>query len=129
MPFLQRIVHALSIVPLLTGEVAPPAAAVVLEAALDGGAFGIISSDLSHYLGHEAARRRDAATAAVITALRWSDLERADACGRTGIQAALIVAASRGWQCELLDLRTSGDTAGSRDRVVGYGAFVIGPPR
>jgi AmmeMemoRadiSam system protein B len=88
---------------------------------------GVISSDLSHYLGYQAARRRDAKTVAAIAELRAEDLAWDDACGRTAVQAALLLARRRGWVCRLLDHCNSGDTAGSRDNVVGYAAFAIGP--
>lgn len=128
LPFLQRALGEFTVLPLLTGEVDPKAVAEVLDEALDGdGVTAVISTDLSHYLDAASARRRDAATADAVTALRPQDLEWDDACGRTGLQAALLVAQSRGWACRLLDLRNSGDTAGPSDHVVGYGAFAAGP--
>lgn len=127
LPFLQRLLDDPAVLPLVTGDIAPTDAAVVLQEALGEDGFGVISSDLSHYLDYETARRRDASTVRTIVGLRWEDLEWGDACGRTAVQAALIVAGTRGWTCRLLDLRNSGDTAGTHDRVVGYGAFVIGP--
>ncbi len=130
LPFLQVVLDGFSLLALATGDVAPEAAAGVLDQAVSvPGVLGVVSSDLSHYLDHRSARRRDAATADAITRLRPYDLTWDDACGRTAVQAALLVASWRGWRCRLLDLRTSGDTAGPRDRVVGYGAFVLGPPR
>jgi AmmeMemoRadiSam system protein B len=128
LPFLQIVLARFSVLPLLTGDVAPDAVAEVLEAALRGDdVVGIVSSDLSHYLDYDSARNRDLRTAAAITELRPADVSPEDACGRTGVQAALVLARRKGWACRLLDLRSSGDTAGSRDRVVGYGAFVLGP--
>jgi len=128
LPFLQRVFGELTVLPLLTGEVGYQEVAAVLDEALGaGGVMAVISTDLSHYLDTSAARRRDAATAAAIVDLRPEDLEWDDACGRTGLQAALLVARSRGWACRLLDLRNSGDTAGPMEQVVGYGAFAVGP--
>jgi AmmeMemoRadiSam system protein B len=128
LPFLQRVFSDFTVLPLLTGEVDPEAVTGVLDEALDGeGVMAVISTDLSHYLDATSARRRDAATADAIVALRPEDLEWDDACGRTGLQAALLVARSRGWACRLIDLRNSGDTAGPSDQVVGYGAFACGP--
>ena len=40
------------------------------------------------------------------------------------LRGLLTAAPTLGWELDLLDARTSGDTAGSRDRVVGYAAFV-----
>jgi hypothetical protein len=47
------------------------------------------------------------------------------ACGAAPINGLLEVARRRGLSAELVDLRNSGDTAGSRDRVVGYAAFAF----
>ncbi|OFW62579.1 MAG: AmmeMemoRadiSam system protein B [Actinobacteria bacterium RBG_16_67_15] len=128
LPFLQTILPGVTVVPLLTGDVAPESVGMVLAYLLDRpGVVGVISSDLSHYLPYEQARRKDAATVASIRELRPEDLSWDDACGLTGIQAALLVACDRGWSCRLLDHRNSGDTAGTRDSVVGYAAFAIGP--
>lgn len=128
LPFLQVVLGEFSALPLLTGDIEPEDVADVLEAAIGGDdAVGIISSDLSHYLDYETARRRDTRTAQAITEFRPADLSPGDACGRTAVQAALVVARRKGWAGRMLDLRNSGDTAGSMDRVVGYGAFAIGP--
>ena len=128
LPFLQHVLAEFTVLPLLTGDVDPEEASSVLSEALDHpAAFGIISSDLSHYLDYRTARRRDEATAQAIVDRRPGDIRRDDACGSTAVRAALGVARERGWQCRLLDLRNSGDTAGDRSRVVGYGAFVLGP--
>jgi len=127
LPFLQVALGEFEALALLTGEVEPDAVADVLDEAITGDeVIGIVSSDLSHFLDYEQARRRDTRTAAAITELRPTDLSPEDACGRTAVQAALVLARRRGWTCRLLDLRNSGDTAGSKDRVVGYGAFAIG---
>jgi AmmeMemoRadiSam system protein B len=128
LPFLQHTLGAFTMLPLLTGEVSPEAAAGVLDSLLVDDVVAVVSSDLSHYLDYDAARQRDERTAKAIVELRPDDLAWEDACGRIAVQAALLVARRRGWACRLLDLRSSGDTAGSRSRVVGYGAFALGPP-
>jgi AmmeMemoRadiSam system protein B len=128
LPFLQVVLPEFSALALVTGDVEPIAVADVLDEAIAADdVIGIISSDLSHYLDYDTARRRDARTATAITELCPTDLSPDDACGRTAVEAALVLAKRRGWTCRLLDLRNSGDTAGSMDRVVGYGAFAIGP--
>jgi hypothetical protein len=128
LPFLQVVLDEFSALAMLTGTVSPEEMADVLDSVIaDEETAGVISSDLSHYLGYEAAHRRDAATIANIEQLRAEDIGWDDACGRTGVQAALLVARRRGWKCRLLDHRNSGDTAGTKERVVGYAAFTIGP--
>lgn len=130
LPFLQIVLEGIAVLPLLTGTVEPAAVADVLGSVMaEDGVMGMISSDLSHYLDYETARTRDAATCAAILDKRPDRLSWGDACGLVGIQAALLLAQRQGWDCALLDLRSSGDTAGDRDRVVGYGSFLIGPSR
>jgi AmmeMemoRadiSam system protein B len=129
LPFIQVVAPEATVAPLLTGDDDPSSASQAISAMLDASMTVLISSDLSHYLDHESAMKLDAKTAASIADLRESDLGRETACGRTAVRGALLAAAARGWAVVLLDLRTSGDTAGSGDRVVGYGAFVIGPER
>ena len=128
LPFLQVVLGEFTVLALATGDETPEAAADVLDEIIDPPeVVGVISSDLSHYLDYETARRQDAHTAEAITGLCPERLAREDACGRTAVQAALTLARRRGWSCRLLALGSSGDTAGPRDRVVGYGAFAIGP--
>jgi MEMO1 family protein len=88
----------------------------------------VISSDLSHYEPYERARTHDAATAAAIERLEFADLAPRDACGWLPIAGLLMEAGRRGMRVERLDLRNSGDTAGPRDRVVGYGAWAFHQP-
>ena len=87
---------------------------------------GIVSSsDLSHYCDYETARRLDAVTTRAIEELRPEGLDEESACGRVPVRGLLVVAKRRGLAAETLDVRNSGDTAGPRDRVVGYGAWAI----
>jgi MEMO1 family protein len=125
LPFLQRVVPRARIVALAGSRAAPEEVGRVL-AALWGGpeTLIVISSDLSHYLPYMDARARDTRTAARIVA-RDTSIAGDEACGAIGINGLLWLARERGLRVELLDLRSSGDTAGSRDQVVGYGAFAV----
>ena len=128
LPFLQVALDSFTFYPMLTGDVSGETAADVLEDVIDTtGAVALISSDLSHYLDYETSGRRDRRTSENITSLRPEMIGPDDACGRTAIQASLLVARRRGWACLEIARSNSGDTAGSRDSVVGYGAFAIGP--
>lgn len=128
LPFLQVVLEEFTVLPMLTGTVEPEVVADVLGSVVGAEeAIGVISSDLSHYLGYERARVRDRRTAASIARIDPGRLSWGDACGLVAIQGALVLAQRQGWECAVLDLRSSGDTAGDRDRVVGYGSFVIGP--
>ena len=85
----------------------------------------MISSDLSHYHDYVTAKHLDQQTTQSIEQFNGEELDYESACGRLPIQGLLKVAKDFGMQCKTLDLRNSGDTAGSRDRVVGYGAYAF----
>lgn len=125
LPFLHAVVPHATLIPLI-GSRSTPAQTGALLAALWGGpeTLIVISSDLSHYLPYDRARARDAATASRILALDPS-IASEDACGSLAIDGLTWLARDKHLIPEQLDLRNSGDTAGSRDRVVGYGAFAF----
>lgn len=126
LPFVKECFPAARVVPLLVGETAPSQVGEVLDALWGGPETVIvISSDLSHYHDYETAKRMDSATSRSIEALRESDIGYEDACGRHAVNGLLTLARAKGLQATTLDLRNSGDTAGPRDRVVGYGAYAF----
>lgn len=126
LPFLQTVLGAFDVVPLVVGDATPEEAAEVLEALWGGPeTLIVVSSDLTHYLEYDAARRIDAATSQAIESLSPEDIGRDHACGRTAIQGLLLVAKAHGLKVSTVDLRNSGDTAGPRDQVVGYGAWLL----
>ncbi|MEZ4519164.1 MAG: AmmeMemoRadiSam system protein B [Chloroflexota bacterium] len=126
LPFLQTVCCDFSIIPLLVGNADAEDVAQVLDALWDRpGTRIVVSSDLSHYLGYETARQADMRTARTIAALEPGELTGESACGRTAIQGLLQIARQHCLTAQTLDLRNSGDTAGPRDRVVGYGAFAF----
>jgi MEMO1 family protein len=86
----------------------------------------VVSSDLSHYHNHETAQRLDLATAEAIEQGDWIGLESRQACGWVAVAGLLMETRRRGLEASRLSLCNSGDTAGSRDRVVGYGAWMFG---
>ncbi len=126
-PFLQVLLGPTwTLVPVVVGRCPPDLVAAVLERLWGGReTLVVISTDLSHYHDHDEARRLDAATAARIVERR-ADIVPDRACGAFPLDGLLTVAERRALPVELLDLRTSGDTAGDRRRVVGYGAFAVG---
>lgn len=125
LPFLQRVLGEVDIVPLNAGAATGEQVADVVEALWDSPAtLVVISSDLSHYLTYDEARSRDAATIAQIMALH-GPLDHDQACGATPVSGMLEVARRRGLVPRLLGACSSGDTAGDRDRVVGYCAVAF----
>ncbi len=126
LPFLQEMLGDVAVVPLLVGRATPEEVAEVLDRLWDSDrTLVVISSDLSHYHSYDEACRLDRATATAIEALRSEDLSSEGACGHAAIAGLLVAARRHGLMPRVLDLRNSGDTAGPRDEVVGYGAFAF----
>ena len=130
LPFLQRALPGgFALVPLVVGEATDGEVAGALEPFVgDPATLTVISSDLSHFLDHAGAVRRDRATAAAIERLEGASLGPEDACGFRPIRGWLALARRHGLAAERLDLKNSGDTAGNRDSVVGYGAWAFARP-
>jgi AmmeMemoRadiSam system protein B len=126
LPFLQEILGEFRLIPLVVGDATVDEVAEVIERLWsDPTTLVVVSSDLSHYLDYESARRADAETGGRIEALDAAGLGPGSACGRVPIRGLLAAARARGLEVTTLDLRNSGDTAGPRNQVVGYGAFVV----
>lgn len=124
LPFLQRVLGDFTIAPIICGRVSGEDVADVLDKLWGGPETVIIvSSDLSHYLDYQTCRALDASTCAAIERLDPVELTPEQACGAAPVNGLLATARRHGMRVETLDLRNSGDTAGPRDRVVGYGAW------
>ena len=124
LPFLQLIFSDFTLTPLVVGDASAAEVAEILEQLWGGPETVIvISSDLSHYQDYETAVRLDRATSLAIEA--HQPLQEGQACGRKAINGLLHLARQRRLTAQTVDLRNSGDTAGPRDRVVGYGAYLF----
>ena len=126
LPFLQTLLTSFAIVPLVVGDAVPQEVAGVLRRLWDGPeTLIVVSSDLSHYHDYDTARRLDDVTAAAVEQGDWAGLGPNQACGFLAVAGLLMEAGRRGLKARRLSLCNSGDTAGSRDRVVGYGAWIF----
>lgn len=125
LPFLQETLDDFILIPLVVGEATPEEIAEVLEK-LWGGTetLIVISTDLSHYLDYDTACQIDALTSKAIENLQPEQIRHDQACGRNPVNGLLHVARKRQMTIKTVDLRNSGDTAGTKDRVVGYGAYI-----
>ena len=126
LPFLQSVIESFSLVPLVVGDASPETVAEVLDALWGGPeTLIVISSDLSHYLSYDEARAIDKTTCQAIEGFEAHDIDHVAACGATPIGGLLIAARRRRMQVMTLDLRNSGDTAGDKSHVVGYGSWLF----
>jgi AmmeMemoRadiSam system protein B len=124
-PFLQNTLDDFTLIPLVVGDASSFAVAEIIDHLWGGSeTLIVISSDLSHYLPYEEANHRDGLTTKAIEQLSTS-LTGGQACGCSPLNGMMKVAQRRGMEVITLDVRNSGDTAGEKDRVVGYGAYVI----
>lgn len=126
LPFLQELFDDFAIVPLVAGHASDDAVAEVLERLWGGDeTIFVISSDLSHYHEYETAKALDENTCRAIERLDTHGLDGERACGFVPVCGLLTIAKRRQLAVTTLDLRNSGDTAGDRKRVVGYGAWMF----
>jgi len=132
LPFLQEILGQFSLIPIVVGNAERHEVAEVInqlwcgeDGSCDEHTLIVISSDLSHYHEYNEARQLDRATSDAIENLKPDLISYDDACGRNGLKGMITVAQEKGLTAKLLDLRNSGDTAGDKNRVVGYGAYVF----
>lgn len=124
LPFLQTILPKFTLIPCVVGDAKPEDVARLLVHLWGGPeTLIVISSDLSHYLDYASAQQLDAATTQAIINLTPHQIANNQACGRLPVKGLLLAAAKLKLQANVLDLRNSGDTAGDKSRVVGYGAY------
>jgi len=126
LPFLQEVLGDFQLVPLVVGDAGAEDVGEVLDLLWGGPeTLIVVSSDLSHYHDYRTAQKLDRATSEAIEQLRPQDIDYDSACGCNPVNGLLHVARKRGLKAKTIDLRNSGDTAGSHDRVVGYGAYIV----
>ena len=125
LPFLQTVLEDFTLVPLAVGDATAEQVAEVLERLWGGPETVIvISSDLSHFLPYETARAIDTETVNNILNLH-GPLNHQQACGGTPVNGLMLAARQHHLHPQLLDLRNSGDTAGDKNRVVGYASIAF----
>jgi len=126
LPFLQEMLDDFKIVPIVTGEATPEQVSNVIDILWGGDeTLIVISSDLSHYHEYAQAKQLDKATSKLIEQLQYEKISSNAACGQVPLNGLLKVARERSLSIKTIDLRNSGDTAGAKNSVVGYGAYVI----
>lgn len=124
-PFLQTVLGDFELAAFAVGDAAPHEVGAVIEALWGGPeTLVVISTDLSHYLAYDDARRVDAETIDQVLALDGV-VDHRRACGAGPLNGLLDVCRTRSLRPELLGACNSGDTAGDKHRVVGYASFAV----
>jgi AmmeMemoRadiSam system protein B len=126
LPFLQVALENFKLVPIVVGDTEPAEVAEVMQKLWGGNeTLIVVSSDLSHFHDYATAKQLDQSTSDAIENLQPENIFYENACGRNPVNGLLYLAKKIGLHAETIDLRNSGDTAGTKDRVVGYGAYVF----
>ena len=126
LPFLQETLGEFKLLPLVVGDAKTELlAALIQQFSEDPETLIVISTDLSHFHDYQTAREIDARTANAIELLEQNRISTEDACGAYPLRGALLAASQNQWNIHRLGLCNSGDTAGDRGRVVGYGAWAM----
>lgn len=125
-PFLQKVLNDFTLIPLLIGNAEPDQVATILKELWGGDeTLIVISSDLSHFLNYETACETDSNTTRLIENFDYENIDSSQACGCMPMRGLLKYAHEKNMSIQTLDLRNSGDTAGTKERVVGYGAYAL----
>ncbi|MGR9043798.1 MAG: AmmeMemoRadiSam system protein B [Gammaproteobacteria bacterium] len=126
LPFLQEALDDFKLVPIVAGDATPDQVGQALDRLWGGDeTLIVVSSDLSHYHDYSTAKRLDKKTSDLIEHLQFEDLTSEAACGKVPVTGLLQLLRKKALHIKVVDLRNSGDTAGDKDRVVGYGAYVV----
>jgi len=126
LPFLQETLGDFELLPLVVGETKTEhITEIIQQFSEDTETLIVISTDLSHFHDYQTAREIDARTANAIELLEQNRISTEDACGAYPLRGALLAASQNHWNVHRLGLCNSGDTAGDRARVVGYGAWAM----
>lgn len=129
LPFLQRVLPGVDVVPVVLSQVDPAEVAKALAKRVDERTLLVASSDLSHYYPEEQARKLDNACVRAICDLDVDRMQGQEACGKLPILVLMQLARQKHWKTQLLHQSTSGDTSGDRSRVVGYAAIAFYDPQ
>ena len=137
LPFLQKTLEGVKIVPILMGD-PDPAVCRDLAVALDkligtrDDVLILISSDMSHYYTYEVANQMDALSLQAIKEIDPKKFfegcvsRKMEMCGFMSVTTALLYARLRGIDhVEVLKHANSGDTSGDKSRVVGYSSVIF----
>lgn len=127
LPFINHYLPQMKVVELVYGDVMTKQFSIMIRYLLrDPENLLIISSDLSHFYTKKEAQKHDFICLDGVEELSSARLkEGCEACGKRGIEAIVNAAKQLGLKSELIDYRTSADTSGDEEKVVGYMSAII----
>lgn len=126
-PFIQLgYSEEIKIVPILANFYSiKELAQIIKNYYLDEANAFVISSDLSHYLNEKEAQKIDSVTADMIETMGVGNMNPQQACGSAGICALHDFSQMMNFSLIRVGMTTSGEVTKDKERVVGYGAWVL----
>lgn len=126
LPLIQSVFKNVKIIPLLAGSADYQVISQIIKYYYDDKENGfIISSDLSHFLTDEKAKKIDAVTADMIETGNIDNFQYEQACGALGIAGLVDFANKKNYSLIRIGMHNSGLTTGDKTRVVGYGSWFL----
>ncbi|MBF0264227.1 MAG: AmmeMemoRadiSam system protein B [Gammaproteobacteria bacterium] len=126
LPFLQTVLNDFTLVPIVVGQTPYHVSSQLIDRYINNpNDLLVISTDLSHFLNYQQAQEKDQRTADLIMNKKFTQLDHYDACGVMPLTGMLHSCENHSLDINQLDCRNSGDTAGDKQRVVGYGSWAI----
>jgi MEMO1 family protein len=124
LPFMQTVFDEFELLPIVVGQIDPEAVADLLNNVWgEDDTLIVVSSDLSHFLSYDQAVSQDQKTTEMIRQFQYHTIKGEDACGCHPMNGLLCLAQQKDLKVRLLAQNNSGDTAGDKRRVVGYGGY------
>ena len=125
LPFLQRTLGDFKLIPIVVGNADPEYLASVISPYIGEKTLVVASTDLSHYYPYDKAVELDSLCTKAIPSLDIESMSSCQACGKIPTVTLMHIARQKGWVGRLVDYKNSGDTAGDKNRVVGYASVAF----
>lgn len=127
LPLIQTLFNKeIKIIPILIGMESYDKIEEIISTYYDNNKNGfIISSDLSHFLKDNEAKKVDSITAQMIESLNIQNFSHQQACGLIGILGLIKFAKKRDYSLIRIDMTNSSAVTGDKTSVVGYGCWFL----
>ncbi|WOH38035.1 AmmeMemoRadiSam system protein B [Thalassotalea fonticola] len=124
LPFLQACLRKFTLIPIVVGSCMPDEVYKVINALNVEGTLFLISTDMSHFHTYQQANAIDNFN--IVRMLNFdTDLSGEDACGSNVLNGFFKFCDHAKWKIRMVKYENSGDTAGDKDKVVGYASFIL----
>jgi len=124
LPFL-KFLGIKEVLPLIVGDINLAKAKEIAMQFKDFDGLFVFSTDLSHFLKEEVARKVDNKSLSIIEKLGVDELNFVDACGINALKIFMQLSIIKKYKPKLLHYENSAEVTHDKESVVGYGAFIF----